>query len=454
MNDSGWYFMNVHFVNTGDYITESRYPSFVEPSQLYSFFGYSLFLYFCEKLGLLFGTGFPFMVKYGQLLMYLFSAILVRNIIFSITQKQKLAYGLGILFLLYYPYFNYVNLVMSEVYATFLILLTCYLFIKIQTELKRLTTIILFLLCGYIILVKPVLLPLSLLIMFIYIITVIQARKWKYLWMVLFICVFPLSQSIFSKAYYNNFNLQTGVGWHLWNRVVYYDGQIPKESKTFKELKEIYKKEGKEFTVGYWWDVSKDLSELGYSELETQKICEKVAKDAMKEKPFEYLWLTFVNSYDNFLMNNPEDRVYQTSSEYINEIENFSSERQHKPLTDHLLKQKSSISNGKNEPVLYFNFKYAELSNYIILIINNRVVLLLFVLAGIHTMYNYFSSRFKRNTRELVLWFAAFSIIFGSNLAEFPQSRLIQPSIIFVMMVIALKCYELKNKIKSKSDSI
>ena len=52
-------------------------------------------------------------------------------------------------------------------------------------------------------------------------------------------------------------------------------------------------------------------------------------------------------------MNNPEDRVYKTSSEYINEIEDFSNERQHKPLTDYLLKQKSFVSQDKKEPILF-----------------------------------------------------------------------------------------------------
>ena len=54
MNDSGWYYMNVHFVNTGTYINESRYPSFSEPSQYYPFLGYSGFLFLCDQIASLF----------------------------------------------------------------------------------------------------------------------------------------------------------------------------------------------------------------------------------------------------------------------------------------------------------------------------------------------------------------------------------------------------------------
>ena len=85
MNDSGWYYMNVHFVNTGEYTTESRYPSFDEPSQYYPFLGYSFFLFICSKIALFFGIGVSIVIKYGQFLMYVISGILVQKIIFLVT---------------------------------------------------------------------------------------------------------------------------------------------------------------------------------------------------------------------------------------------------------------------------------------------------------------------------------------------------------------------------------
>ena len=109
MNDSGWYFMNVHFVNTGEYITESRYPSFNSPSQYYPFFGYSFFLYLCNELAVILDLGVSDLIKYFQFVMYVLSAILVKRIVNEISKKEKLAYVNGITFLLYYPYFNYVS---------------------------------------------------------------------------------------------------------------------------------------------------------------------------------------------------------------------------------------------------------------------------------------------------------------------------------------------------------
>src|SRR5690606_2722569 len=110
MNDSGWYYMLVHFVNTGNYVTESMYPSFDEPSQYYPFFGYGFFLYILKGLSTISGIDFSFIVKTFQFLMYITSALLVRKIFNLISNNLIIAYVMGIIFLLYYPYFNFTNL--------------------------------------------------------------------------------------------------------------------------------------------------------------------------------------------------------------------------------------------------------------------------------------------------------------------------------------------------------
>lgn len=444
MNDSGWYFMNVHFVNTGSYITESRYPSFDEPSQYYPFFGYSFVLFICEKISLFLGIGFSGVVKNCQFLMYVISGILVKRIIFQVTKKEKLAFTIGIVFLLYYPYFNYVNLLMSETYAAFLILLLSYFFLKTQIKLNKLTATILFLLAGYIILVKPVFLPISIAIIILYSITVISARKYSFLIFILYITVLPISQSIFSKIYYDNYKLQTGFGWHMWDRVIFYDQEIPQSSEALNELKLIYKNENKPVSYGYWWDVTKDLSEFGYDESETQEICKNIAIDAIVEKPVKFISNTIKNCYNNFLMDNLGTRVYLNSEQYLSEIEKFSHEQQHKPLTNELSKQSYYQSFLFNDLILSFNYSYAKLSKYISFIFHNSIVFLLFVLAGIHTIYILLTSKFKRNRAEFIIWFTAFSVIFGSNLAEYPQARLMQPAVIFIIMVLSIKLNELK----------
>lgn len=447
MNDSGWYFMNVHFVNTGEYITESRYPSFDEPSQYYPFFGYSFFLFICQKIGLYSGLSFPLLTKFFQFFMYLTSAVLVKGIIAATSKNKSFAYVIGILFLSYYPYFNTVNIVMSETYATFLIIFTCYLFLKVQLDFSNRISAVLFLMAGYIILIKPVFLPISFLIIILYSITTITSRSYSSLFMVLFILVFPITQSLFSKFHYDNYKLQSGFGWHMWDRVIFFDKQIPSSSEALDQLKQIYNKENKPISYGYWWDVTKDLSEFGYKELEIQKLCEKIATDAILEHPFKFLFKTFENSHIAFLKHNTQEKVFPNSVEYLNEIYEFGNEQQHKPLSMELSQQTYYSSFIWNNQILSFNVWYAEVSNLWNYLIHNSITLFLFVLAGVHSIYILLKSRFKQNRIEFLLWFTAFSIIFGSNLAEYPQSRLVQPAVIFIGMILTLKGFELKRSL-------
>lgn len=446
MNDSGWYLMNVHYLNTGEYITESRYPSFNEPSLYYPFFGYSLFLYICEKIHHLTGLEFASIVKYLQFLIYALSGILVQKLVFMMTNKQNLAYVIGILFLLYYPYFNYVNLVMSETYATFLILLTAYYFLKAQKDQQVKSAIILFLLAGYIVLVKPVFLPISATILLFYILSVFSVKKYKLIACTLIIFVFPIIQIVFNAVQFKNPTIQTGYGWHIWDRVISYDKQIPQNSIHLKQLKQIYKENNRPVSYGYWWDVTKDLSEFGFTEIETQKICEDVARDGIKEKPLNYFLNTFRNSYRNFITNNTPNQVYSEQKSYEETINAFALEPQHQPLTKRLLKQFDSEPTSFAKVILKINTDYANYSSVFNNVYHNIIVFSLYVLVGLHNLFFLLKSRFKRYRNETLLWFIAFSIIFGSNLAEYPQVRLMQPAVIFILISIALKCNELYEK--------
>lgn len=444
MNDSGWYYMLVHFVNTGNYVTESMYPSFDEPSQLYSFFGYGFFLYLLKGLSAISGIDFSFMVKTFQFIMYITSALLVRNIFNLITNNIKMAYVMGIIFLLYYPYFNFTNLVMSETYATFLILLTVYLFAKNQYNFNKMTTAVMFLLAGYMILVKPVLLPVSVAIVVLFTLNILANKQYIHLLLLIPIFIFPVAQSIFSKAHYDNYKHQSGFGWHMWNRVIFYDQMIPESSENLEKLKQIYESHNKSLThYGYWWDVTKDLSEFGYKETETQEICKAIAMDAIAEKPFTYIGNTFKNCYTNFLIVHRNVKVFKDLDGYLDKIEEFSHEQQHKPLTDELIKQSYYHAFWFNKQIISFNYAYAGVMDNFNYLFHNIIVLLLFLLAGIHTVYLLLVSRFKKQQIEFLIWFTAFAIIFGSNIAEYPQVRLMQPAVICIVMIIGLKFKEL-----------
>ncbi len=451
MNDSAWYYMNVHFVNTGDYMNESRYPSFHEPSQYYPFLGYSFFLFLSGKIAFLFHINVAIIIKYGQFLMYLASAILVRKTIQLITRRMALAYIISIVLLLYYPYFNYVNLVMSEAYATFLILLTIYLFVKNYFHLNGITASVLFLLAGYVILVKPVFLPASLLIVILSIVNFLQNRKYIMLISISTILIFPFAQCLFSKVYYDNYKLQTGLGWHLWDRVIYHDKQIPYSSESWKNLEGIYEQHHWPVSKDFWWNVTKDLSEFGYTEAETQHICGTIAMAGIASNPLRYMTNTLVLCHSNFLQENLYANVFPSLSEYYHEMENFSEEQQHRPLTIELLKQKDSTSRPFWNSLIAFNFSIARLSNSAYFFFHNSVIFFFYVLAGIQALYLLLVRKFKKNVCEFLIWFSAFSIILGSNMAEFQQSRLILSAVVLVMMILSIKLNEWVNYLYSRT---
>jgi hypothetical protein len=133
--DSAWYYMNVVFVETGQYIHESIYR-FTEPSQLYPFFGCSLLLYASKKLAVITGLTFAFLVKLFQIIMYDLTAILTVKIVFDLTRRTAVSYACGLFFLLYYSYFTFVYVVMSETYAVFILVLFAYLFVR-STRTRR-----------------------------------------------------------------------------------------------------------------------------------------------------------------------------------------------------------------------------------------------------------------------------------------------------------------------------
>lgn len=440
MNDSGWYYMNVHFVKTGNYICESMYPSFHSPSQYYPFFGYSFFLYCCEKIANLLNADWATLVKLVQFSLYISCSFMTKSIVMKQTGKQYLSYLIAIAYLLYYPHFNHCNFVMSETYACFLILFLVYLFVNVQHFFKPFTASLMFLVAGYSILVKPVFLPVAVLILLLFIAERLRNKTYRQLFCVLSILIFPLAQSVFSKAHYGNYSLQSGTGWHLWDRVIQSDKLLPQNSAHLENLKKIYTAHNKEVNYGFWWDVTRDLSEFGYNEPQTQEICKDVALDGIKENPGPYLLNTFRNSGITFLIPATSGDVYDSLGGYYEKIRNFSLEQQHVPLTDKLIQQGcfTSAPSALQEPLIEVNFAYSQLADSLNLRLHNWLIMILYLLAGIFNIYLVIKNRFKENTIGLVIWFVPFAVVFCSDMLEYTQSRFMLPAVVFVLMSLAV----------------
>jgi hypothetical protein len=450
MNDSAWYYMNVHYVKTGTYICESMYPSFHEPSQYYPFLGYSFFLFCCDKFAGLFHTDWATVVKSVQFLLYILSAFLVKAIVHQQTGRQKLAYIIAIVFLLYYPYFNYCNFVMSEIYTGFLVLLTTYLFTGLQANFRTSGAVALFLVAGYSILVKPVLLPIVIVLLLLFLFDTFRAKRYTRLSCMLAVFIFPVSQSVFSKLHYGNYSLQTGLGWHLWDRVIHYDKLTPKNSAALEELRNEYAQHGKTVSDGFWWDVAKELSELGYTEQQTQEICRNIALDGISENTFSYAMNTVYNSGTTFLRPPAIGDVYSTTEGYLKKVREFSGEQQHIPLTDQLARQACFVSAPAEFQswLIRVNYRIAQRSHYYGLLFHNRIILLLYLLAGIFNGYVLVKSRFRKHAGMFVIWLIPFAVDVCSNMLEYSQPRFLLPVFIFVTMSLAVTADHLVRTLK------
>ncbi|MCW3103318.1 MAG: hypothetical protein JWO09_1758 [Bacteroidetes bacterium] len=449
MNDSAWYYMNVHYVKTGAYICESMYPSFHEPSQYYPVLGYSLFLFCCDAVAGLLHADWATLAKFLQFLFYILSAFLVKALVIKQTGRVHLSYLIAIIYLLYYPHFNYCNFVMSETYAGFLLLLMAYLFISLQKNYKTSRAVMLFLAAGCSMLVKPVFLVIVLLLLLFFSLEAIRLKRYSRLACMLSVLVFPISQSVFSKTHYGNYSLQTGLGWHLWDRVIHYDKLIPTNSAALQELQEIHARHGKALSYGFWWDITKSLSELGYTEQQTQKICKDVSLDGISENIFPYALNTFHHSGTTFLTAPLSGDVYAGTEGYRNKILGFSGEPQHAPLTVRLLEQGCfKTPSAFRDGLLRINYRISQLSDPLSVIFHNGLILFLYLLAGIFNLYLLVKSRLRKHAGLFIIWFIPFATCVCSNMLEYSQPRFLIPAFIFVIMSLTCTSAHILETIK------
>lgn len=439
MNDSAWYYMNVYFVKTGNYISESNYPSFHEPSQCYPFLGYSFFLYMAEKISGLTHISWPIIIKLAQFSCYVASATFVRKITFLQTKRLKLSYIICILFLCYYPYFNYTNAVMSETLACFTMIIYVYLFLKVKMDNRPLTLFLFFFISGYSVLLKAVYSPIILIFLINIVFKIIQEKKFVLLLYTLSILIFPLSQSVFSKIYYGNYTIQTGLGWHLWDRIIESDKSIPVKSTSLEELKAIYAEHKQTVSFGFWWDVTADLSRFGYSETQAQEMCKNISIDGLRQEPADFIFKTFRNSAQIFASPLLSFSVQPYEKDYSQKLQEFGVEPQHVPLVKMLEAQYnfSPYANTKNF-FLKANYKFSQVYDNASFLFHNYFILFLYILSGIYFLYDILKDRITDSINNMVIWSVPFIIVICSNMLEFPQTRYILPAAVFIIITLAI----------------
>jgi len=307
----------------------------------------------------------------------------------------------------------------------------------------------LFLAAGCSMLVKPVFLSIVLLLLLFFSLDAIRLKKYGRLACMLGVLVFPASQSVFSKTHYGNYSLQTGLGWHLWDRVIHYDKLIPTHSAALQELQNVHAAHGKRLSYGFWWDVTKDLSELGYTERQTQEICKDVSLDGISENIFPYALNTFRNSGTTFLVAPVSGDVYPGTEAYRNKILGFSGEPQHVPLTARLMEQRCfSAPSAFRESLLRINHRISELSDPFVSVFHNALILFLYLLAGIFNLYLLVKSRFRKHAGLFFIWFVPFATCVCSNMLEYSQPRFLIPAFIFVILSLTFTSIHILEKMK------
>lgn len=297
------------------------------------------------------------------------------------------------------------------------------------------------LIAGWAILVKPVYALLYVLLLSLYAFLTIKKRHYLKLLFILLFFVLPLCQSVFSKYHYDNYQLKSGLGWNLWNRVIHDDGLMPSDSRNLDQLLHYAQITDKnELMHAYWWDVTVKLSSQGFKERFIQDLCLKVVIDGIKEHPVLFIKNTFIKSF-KYYNAGMETRAWETDlNDYYNNLRQLSLERHNKPLAGALLLQRQINISTFSSKIITVNQKFALLQSFYNNMIHNSIVSILFLLAPVFVVINILIEKdtdLMKYTPQVVIWLTGFSILFGSTLSETAVDRYVLPVVIFVMFSIA-----------------
>lgn len=218
--DSGWYHMGAWYLRTGEYVWESMYPSFEGPSQYYPLGGYSLAIVAAQKIGEAIGSDWVIVLRVMQFTAYVLTGVFTYAI--GVRLKgRKTGLAAALLYFASFPFLNYADLVMSENLASLLISAFTFLFLEALARDRRVLMYASFLLAGYAVLLKTVLLallPLLLIATGIYQWKDPRRAHWAVLLAALTAC--PAGQSLLNRFIFGNYRIVGGLGLHLCDRIL------------------------------------------------------------------------------------------------------------------------------------------------------------------------------------------------------------------------------------------
>lgn len=287
--DGHWYYQNLQYLLTGKYTFPSEFASWNVPSQYFPLGGYSGLLIVCHFLAKVTGFDWATLVKISQLACFSASGLLL----FSIGKRQFGPWTGWVVALLYYGYFpfaNYALLIYSETLAVFILLLSYWLVQKGLEEQKSGLWIAGLLAGGYGVLVRPVFL-FVVLTLTVWVLLSAQRRNFRLVALALGAAFLaPLLHSFVSKAVYGNYRISSGMGLHLWNRVVAVDHLYSADKRDV--FRTLYQHKGR--PPGFWWEDAPTFAALGMTESEVDKLFLETSLAGIATAPGRYAWGTLV----------------------------------------------------------------------------------------------------------------------------------------------------------------
>jgi hypothetical protein len=349
-NDSAWYYMNVHHSLTGEYVWEGRYPSFSGPSLYYPRGGYSLSLYISVLVAQVVGVPWPLITRAVQFLAYAMCAGLVFGIGVLLGHRCAAPWAAAAC-LLYFPLFNFAHVVMSETLATWLVLLACWLCMLGLCGGRTASLYGAMAVASYATLYKPVLLMAWPLLWtaaaFGHVSETACPHRTRALALALLLTWAPLAQAAANYSAFGRFQVQGHTWWHLWDRVIAVDGSVPTGSPQLAAVTKELQSRGERLVAGYWWEFVAQLSRLGYSPDDCDRIVAAVVRQGLAQHWPRYLTGTVRHTWSELTIPAPARLVLPALEDYRVDLLRFGAEdRQHVPLAAQLLTQRDWSSSG------------------------------------------------------------------------------------------------------------
>jgi len=291
--DSGWFYMAVHYLETGTYRYGTGMTAFNGPCLYHNPFGYPALIALTKQLG---GSGWPILLQLIQGAAYLGAYEACRRL-YEIASGKARPVVLPVIYVAQFTTIEYSNYVMSECVSGFFISVSACLLAACLCDReggRPGLRVWLGLCAAEVVFLKTVCLPIMIAACAWLPIPAGRRRKLEVVPGGILVVLILASMS-FNLACFNRFALKGNWGWNIFNRVVHTDGKLNPEGAVTRATMELT---GMTITRDwFWWDLEDALGRKGFSLDETSTIAEVIAREGIATYPLGFAFGTFTNGY-------------------------------------------------------------------------------------------------------------------------------------------------------------